>query len=163
MIALGVDPGNHTGWAIVSDDGLVTSRSAPRDTACHELMRTCLRLRGAGSPLDAVAVEAPFVGGKQSMSSAGLGYENFGFVWGCLFGSGLMLSVDSSPMRYRPRASEWRKDYGWNKRSLDPKQEAISFATAHLGRRPASDHQAEAIAIAFWVFERALSVLGQSR
>lgn len=139
IYVIGIDPGTQMGVAVMARDGIVASWQDQKKPATRTLLRF---VKAHPDEVRLIVIEDAFIGVNEKSSI--MVAKNHAFVEGALWCAGWAGDL------WTPRATEWRKDLGFRRKSSEAHQDALGFARARVNKMfSESDiHEAEAICLA---------------
>lgn len=145
IYVIGIDPGTEMGVAIIGNDGVILSWQDSKKPSTRTLLRF---VRAHPDEVRLIGIEDCFIGVNEKSSI--MVAKNHAFVEGALWCAGWSGDL------WTPRATEWRKDLGFRRKSESAHEDALSFARGRTGKSFDADHihEAEAVCIASVAWER---------
>lgn len=145
LYVIGIDPGTEMGVAVMARDGIHSSWQDQKKPATRALLRF---VKAHAGEVRLIAIEDCFIGVNEQSSI--MVAKNHAFVEGALWCAGWAGDL------WTPRATEWRKDLGFRRKSSEAHVDALGFARARCMKLfdDKTIHEAEAICIATAAWER---------
>ena len=144
IYVIGIDPGTEMGVAVMARDGIVVSWQDQKKPSTRTLLRF---VKAHPDEVRLIAIEDCFIGVNEKSSI--MVAKNHSFVDGALWCAGWAGDL------WTPRATEWRKDLGFRRKSSEAHDDALAFARARVSKvfDDKTIHEAEAVCIASAAWE----------